>query len=133
MYDLHIIVPLRLTLGLLTYIRYQADSVNLDSFGARADFLDFYLYYFTKPALDARTRYPAAEMSDDGTTADCVNLGLLQSEMLHAIPFDTVEAENYGTLVKRRLGTKEKRPGLLLAWGARMAGVMGERLSIISS
>ncbi|KAI1134450.1 NAD(P)-binding protein [Hypoxylon sp. FL0543] len=115
-YNLNVRGTMLLTQAILPYLNDNGRIVNIGSVGARKGFKDLGLYCCSKAALEGLTRVWAAELGGNGTTANCVEPGPIQSDMLENIPKDIVALQKALTPIGNRLGTVPEVASIDGAW-----------------
>lgn len=104
-YHLNVRAPMLLLGQVLPHLRAPGRIISLGSVGARQGFKNLSLYCSSKAALEGLTRCWAAELGAKNHTANVVNPGPVQSDMLDKIPKDLVEMQKVLTPLENRLGT----------------------------
>lgn len=94
--------------AVLPNLRHPGRIISISSVGARATYPGVGTYAASKAALEGYTRTWAAEFGKDGTTANTVNPGPVESEMLDQVSKEIVEPQKKATLVQQRVGTPEE-------------------------
>ncbi|EEU35177.1 uncharacterized protein NECHADRAFT_53240 [Fusarium vanettenii 77-13-4] len=116
-YHLNVLAPLLLLQATKPYLPSTGGGriINISSVGARYGFKDLSLYCSSKAALEGMTRCWAAELGEEGHTANAVNPGPVQSEMLENIPQDIVAMQKAQTPAGNRLGSVDD-VAQIVAW-----------------
>lgn len=94
--------------AVLPHLRHPGRIISISSVGARAAYPGVGTYAASKAALEGYTRTWAAEFGKDGTTANTVNPGPVESEMLDQVSKEIVEPQKTATPLEQRVGTPEE-------------------------
>jgi 3-oxoacyl-[acyl-carrier protein] reductase len=94
--------------AVLPHLRRPGRIISISSVGSRAAYPGVGTYGASKAALEGYTRAWAAELGKDGTTANTVNPGPVQSEMLDQVSREIIEPQKKATPVQQRVGTPEE-------------------------
>lgn len=107
-FHLNVRAPLFMVKAVLPHLRHPGRIISISSVGARAAYPGVGTYAASKAALEGYTRTWAAEFGKDGTTANTVNPGPVESEMLDQVSKEIVEPQKKATPVQQRVGTPEE-------------------------
>lgn len=117
LYHLNVRAPLLMLQAIKPHLPSSGGGriINIGSVGARFGFKDLSLYCSSKAALEGMTRCWATELGEEGHTANIVNPGPVQSDLLDNIPGDIVKLQKENTPVGKRLGTVDD-VAQIVAW-----------------
>jgi 3-oxoacyl-[acyl-carrier protein] reductase len=130
-FDLNVRAPALLLAATASHLRPHARVVNVSSVAGAAGYEGFSLYCASKAALEGLTRAWAAELGKNGTTANCVCPGPIESDMLARIPDKIVSSQKAATPVENRVGTPEEVASVV-GWlaGPEAGWVTGQCISV---
>ena len=112
-YNLNVRAPFLLVQAALPHLRRPGRIINISSVGGRAAFPQTGIYTSSKAALEGLTRAWAVDLGKDGTTANAVLPGPVQSEMLESVPKEIINGQKAATPVENRIGTAQEVAGIV--------------------
>ena len=96
-----------MTKAVIPRLRAPGRIINIGSVGARAGIKELSLYCASKAAVEGFTRSTAAELGAQGHTANTINPGPVETDMLSEVPAETVNMQKQTTPLEKRLGTTD--------------------------